>query len=126
MDECVVRKHTRAVVQGLHYLHKKRIMHRDIKGQNVLVDNNGTAKLTDFGASEKIHTVVEYATKDGVFPLITTSWHGQLSEDCLRVHMGGMALSNDVCEACCDKSSELTLSETMTATFMRQYVLLQL
>eukprot|EP00892_Ulva_mutabilis_P003811 jgi/Ulvmu1/1801/UM119_0019.1 len=64
MDECVVRKHTRAVVQGLHYLHKKRIMHRDIKGQNVLVDNNGTAKLTDFGASEKIHTVVEYATKD--------------------------------------------------------------
>lgn len=67
MEECVVRNHTKAVVQGLRYLHKKSIMHRDIKGQNVLVDNNGIAKLTDFGASEKIHTVVEYATKDGMF-----------------------------------------------------------
>lgn len=66
----MVRKHTKAVVLGLRYLHKKSIMHRDIKGQNVLVDNNGTAKLTDFGASEKIHTVVEYATKDGMFSLL--------------------------------------------------------
>lgn len=65
-----MRKHTKAVVLGLRYLHKKSIMHRDIKGQNVLVDNNGTAKLTDFGASEKIHTVVEYATKDGMLSLL--------------------------------------------------------
>lgn len=65
MEEGIVRKHTKAVVHGLRYLHRKGIMHRDIKGQNVLVDSDGTAKLTDFGASEKIHTVVEYATKDG-------------------------------------------------------------
>ena len=39
---------------GLEYLHRNQIMHRDIKGANILVDNAGVVKLADFGASRKL------------------------------------------------------------------------
>ena len=29
-------------------------MHRDIKGANILLDNNGVCKLTDFGESKRV------------------------------------------------------------------------
>ncbi|KAI5083525.1 hypothetical protein GOP47_0003268 [Adiantum capillus-veneris] len=60
--ESVVRMYTRQLLQGLQYLHKNGIMHRDIKGANILVDNKGCIKLADFGASKQ---VVELVTLSG-------------------------------------------------------------
>ncbi|XVF38159.1 hypothetical protein REPUB_Repub20aG0076000 [Reevesia pubescens] len=60
--ESVVRMYTKQLLLGLEYLHKNRIVHRDIKGANILVDNKGCIKLADFGASKK---VVELATING-------------------------------------------------------------
>ncbi|CAN0324578.1 unnamed protein product, partial [Pylaiella littoralis] len=37
------------VVKGLHFLHKRKIVHCDVKSLNVLLDSDGTAKLSDFG-----------------------------------------------------------------------------
>lgn len=56
LQEGVMRKYTREVLSGLKYLHAKGIIHRDIKGQNVLVDNRGVCKLADFGASRYLQT----------------------------------------------------------------------
>ncbi|KAM1499303.1 hypothetical protein PS1_022397 [Malus domestica] len=60
--ESVIRMYTKQLLLGLEYLHKNEIMHRDIKGANILVDNKGCIKLADFGASKK---VVELATING-------------------------------------------------------------
>ena len=57
-QESVVKLYTKQILMGLEYLHKNSIMHRDIKGANILVDNTGLVKLADFGASKKIEELV--------------------------------------------------------------------
>ncbi|KAK1310863.1 Mitogen-activated protein kinase kinase kinase NPK1 [Acorus calamus] len=60
--ESVIKMYTKQLLHGLEYLHRNGIIHRDIKGANILVDNKGRIKLADFGASKQ---VVELATVTG-------------------------------------------------------------
>ncbi|RPA83771.1 Pkinase-domain-containing protein [Ascobolus immersus RN42] len=56
LQEPLIRKFVREILNGLSYLHGKDIIHRDIKGANVLVDNMGGIKISDFGISKKVDT----------------------------------------------------------------------
>jgi serine/threonine protein kinase len=40
--------------EGLHYLHSKKIMHRDLKGSNLLLNTKGELKLADFGLARTL------------------------------------------------------------------------
>ncbi|EEY59283.1 mitogen-activated protein kinase kinase kinase, putative [Phytophthora infestans T30-4] len=53
-SEDLIRIFTRQIVQGVAYLHEMGIIHRDIKGANVLVNEQGVSKLADFGCSKQI------------------------------------------------------------------------
>ncbi|KAL7669106.1 hypothetical protein ACOME3_009775 [Neoechinorhynchus agilis] len=41
----------RQIVSAVHFLHKNRIVHRDLKLENILIDDRGNIKLADFGLS---------------------------------------------------------------------------
>jgi len=56
MTESVVRNFTRHILRGLAFLHGQKIMHRDIKGANLLVDVQGVVKLADFGMAKHLST----------------------------------------------------------------------
>ncbi|KAE8152706.1 hypothetical protein BDV25DRAFT_57663 [Aspergillus avenaceus] len=52
-EESVVKSLTRQTLSGLAYLHNQGILHRDLKADNILLDLDGTCKISDFGISKK-------------------------------------------------------------------------
>jgi mitogen-activated protein kinase kinase kinase len=56
-EEPVVASLTRQTLSGLAYLHREGILHRDLKADNILLDTDGTCKISDFGISKKTDNI---------------------------------------------------------------------
>ena len=59
------------LLSGLQHCHERGILHRDIKGSNLLIDKNGMLKIADFG-------LANYFSPKGKHPLtsrVVTLWY---------------------------------------------------
>ncbi|XWS12863.1 hypothetical protein CRYUN_Cryun37aG0127000 [Craigia yunnanensis] len=56
LDEAMVRSYTRGILLGLEFLHSSGIVHCDIKGQNILVTDDGV-KIADLGCARRADVV---------------------------------------------------------------------
>jgi len=46
----------RQIAEGLAEAHRKGVVHRDLKPQNIMIDREGNAKIMDFGIARSLHT----------------------------------------------------------------------
>jgi len=58
------KTHMWQLIRALRYCHAKRIMHRDLKPQNLLVDSEGNLKIADFGLARGFQIPMRPYTHD--------------------------------------------------------------
>jgi serine/threonine protein kinase len=56
------------VAQGVEHAHKHKIIHRDLRPSNIMISEDGTAKITDFGTSAWLNSVPYASTRIGSPP----------------------------------------------------------
>lgn len=62
LTEEEVRNILAQILDALHYVHKNKLWHLDVKPGNIMVDSTGRARLIDFGASKQIDQITGGAT----------------------------------------------------------------
>uniref|UniRef100_A0A0N5AU07 Protein kinase domain-containing protein n=1 Tax=Syphacia muris TaxID=451379 RepID=A0A0N5AU07_9BILA len=71
MDLKLQKSYLYQILQGVCFCHQRRILHRDLKPQNLLIDGNGAIKLADFGLARAIAIPVRVYTHE----VIVTLWY---------------------------------------------------
>lgn len=68
------QKQTYQLIKGVYYLHSHRILHRDLKPQNLLINKEGNLKLADFGLARAFGIPLRTYTHE-VRPFRHIAWH---------------------------------------------------
>ncbi|KAI3706097.1 hypothetical protein L1987_76352 [Smallanthus sonchifolius] len=66
-----IKCYMKQLLTGLHYCHVNQVLHRDIKGSNLLIDNEGNLKLADFGLARSYSTDI----KGNLTNRVITLWY---------------------------------------------------
>ena len=69
MDKMLVKSYTYQILQGILFCHQRRVLHRDLKPQNLLIDNHGVIKLADFGLARAFGIPVRVYTHEVNFKM---------------------------------------------------------
>ncbi|KAL5114605.1 Cyclin-dependent kinase catalytic subunit [Pleosporales sp. CAS-2024a] len=70
MDDAMVRKFMMQLCQGVRYCHAHRVLHRDLKPQNLLIDKDFNLKLADFGLARAFGVPLRTYTHE-----VVTLWY---------------------------------------------------
>lgn len=69
-DTFQVKKFTLQLLQGIKYCHSHRVLHRDLKPQNLLIDRDGNLKIGDFGLARAFGVPLRTYTHE-----VVTLWY---------------------------------------------------
>jgi len=70
LERLLVKSYMQQLVKGIAFCHSHRVLHRDLKPQNLLIDRTGTLKLADFGLARAFGLPVRTFTHE-----VVTLWY---------------------------------------------------
>lgn len=57
LPERILALYTKQIVEGVAYLHLSQVIHRDLKGNNIMLMPTGIIKLIDFGCARRLSCI---------------------------------------------------------------------
>jgi len=70
LDPMLIKSYMYQMLKGTEFCHNQRVLHRDLKPQNLLIDKNGRLKLADFGLSRTFNIPLKQYTHE-----VVTLWY---------------------------------------------------
>lgn len=113
VPEAVIGRIAGSVVSALHYLYTLKVIHRDVKPSNILINRTGIVKLCDFGISGYLVNSVAMTNEAGCKPY--------MAPERLRPRPQGYDIKSDVWSL--GKSSTVFLNDHSVADPLVYYYL---
>ncbi|KAK8769988.1 hypothetical protein V5799_013546 [Amblyomma americanum] len=70
LDKGLVKSYMNQILEAILFCHQRRVLHRDLKPQNLLIDNHGTIKVADFGLARAFGIPLRVFTHE-----VVTLWY---------------------------------------------------
>ena len=67
MSAELVKSYCYQLIQAILFCHQRRVLHRDLKPQNLLIDKSGAIKVADFGLARAFGIPVRVYTHEVMF-----------------------------------------------------------
>ncbi|KAE8338036.1 hypothetical protein BDV24DRAFT_138949 [Aspergillus arachidicola] len=70
LGEAMIKKFMSQLIEGIFFCHSRRVLHRDLKPQNLLINRDGSLKLADFGLARAFGVPLRTYTHE-----VVTLWY---------------------------------------------------